>query len=42
VAKRIIAGVDAGAEVIWPDDASAGAGSVYETDPRQLEVLLAR
>lgn len=41
VARRIIAGVDAGAEVIWPDDASAGAGSLYQSDPRQLEVMLA-
>jgi NAD(P)-dependent dehydrogenase (short-subunit alcohol dehydrogenase family) len=41
VAARIVAGVAAGEEVIWPDDVSAGAGAVYLTDPRRLEQLLA-
>ncbi|MCK9901845.1 short-chain dehydrogenase [Parafrankia colletiae] len=41
VAERIITGVAAGRTVIWPDDASAGAGSVYSTDPLALEVMLA-
>ena len=41
VATRIIAGINEGAAVIWPDDASAGAGSVYVSDPLQLESMLA-
>src|SRR5690349_7280035 len=41
VAARIVAGIAAGDEVIWPDDASAGAGAVYLADPRGLERLLA-
>jgi NAD(P)-dependent dehydrogenase (short-subunit alcohol dehydrogenase family) len=41
VASRIVAGVQAGDPVVWPDDASAGAGSVYLTDPLKLEQLLA-
>jgi NAD(P)-dependent dehydrogenase (short-subunit alcohol dehydrogenase family) len=41
VAERIVAGVAAGNTVIWPDDASAGAGSVYTTDPLGLERMLA-
>jgi NAD(P)-dependent dehydrogenase (short-subunit alcohol dehydrogenase family) len=41
VATRIVAGINAGDTVIWPDDASAGAGSVYLSDPVQLETLLA-
>ncbi len=41
VAVRIVAGINGSAAVIWPDDASAGAGSVYVTDPLRLEQLLA-
>ncbi|OHV33381.1 MULTISPECIES: SDR family NAD(P)-dependent oxidoreductase [Pseudofrankia] len=41
VAERIVAGVAAGQTVIWPDDAAAGAGSVYLTDPLGLERMLA-
>ncbi len=41
VAARIVAGVEAADTVIWPDDASAGAGSVYLSDPVRLELLLA-
>jgi NAD(P)-dependent dehydrogenase (short-subunit alcohol dehydrogenase family) len=41
VAARIVAGIDGSDAVIWPDDASAGAGSVYVTDPLRLEQLLA-
>jgi NAD(P)-dependent dehydrogenase (short-subunit alcohol dehydrogenase family) len=41
VAARIIAGIDGGEVVIWPDDASWGAGSVYVSDPLRLEQLLA-
>ncbi|BAW09695.1 SDR family NAD(P)-dependent oxidoreductase [Nocardia seriolae] len=41
VAARILAGVEAGQEVIWPDDASTGAGKVYLGDPIQLETMLA-
>ncbi|MCK9895953.1 SDR family NAD(P)-dependent oxidoreductase [Frankia sp. AgB32] len=41
VAARIVAGVAAGQTVIWPDDASAGAGSVYLGDPTGLERMLA-
>ncbi|TDU88027.1 short-subunit dehydrogenase [Kribbella voronezhensis] len=41
VARRIVAGIAAGDTVIWPDDASAGAGKVYLGDPLQLERLLA-
>ncbi|WP_322754768.1 hypothetical protein [Frankia sp. Cas3] len=41
VAERIVAGVVAGQTVIWPDDASAGAGSVYLSDPVGLERMLA-
>lgn len=39
VAARIVAGIIAGEQLIWPDDASAGAG--YLNDPRRLERLLA-
>jgi short-subunit dehydrogenase len=42
VARRIIAGVATGETVIWPDDASTGAGAVYLGDPMHLERLLAR
>ena len=41
VAARVIAGLDRGESVIWPDDASAGAGSMYLTDPIKLEQMLA-
>lgn len=41
VASRIVTGIQAGDPVVWPDDASAGAGSVYLTDPLKLEQLLA-
>jgi NAD(P)-dependent dehydrogenase (short-subunit alcohol dehydrogenase family) len=41
VAARIVAGIDTSDAVIWPDDASAGAGSVYVSDPLRLEHLLA-
>jgi len=41
VAARIIAGINAGDTVIWPDEASAAAGAVYLTDPVKLEQMLA-
>jgi NAD(P)-dependent dehydrogenase (short-subunit alcohol dehydrogenase family) len=41
VARRIVAGIVAGDAVVWPDDASAGAGKVYLGDPIQLEQMLA-
>jgi NAD(P)-dependent dehydrogenase (short-subunit alcohol dehydrogenase family) len=41
VAQRIVAGVSAGQTLIFPDDASTGAGSIYLTDPVKLEQLLA-
>jgi NAD(P)-dependent dehydrogenase (short-subunit alcohol dehydrogenase family) len=41
VAARIVDGIANGDTVVWPDDASAGAGSVYLTDPIRLEQLLA-
>jgi short-subunit dehydrogenase len=41
VAARVIAGLAAGQTVVFPDDASASAGSVYLSDPVQLEHLLA-
>ncbi|WP_054815356.1 SDR family NAD(P)-dependent oxidoreductase [Nocardia arizonensis] len=41
VAERILAGVEAGQEIVWPDDASAHAGKVYLGDPLQLESMLA-
>jgi NAD(P)-dependent dehydrogenase (short-subunit alcohol dehydrogenase family) len=41
VAHRIVAGIAAGDTVVWPDDASAGAGEVYLGDPLQLEQMLA-
>ncbi len=41
VAARIVAGITAGHQVIWPDDASAGAGAVYLGAPLRLEHLLA-
>jgi NAD(P)-dependent dehydrogenase (short-subunit alcohol dehydrogenase family) len=41
VAARIVDGIASGDTVVWPDDASAGAGLVYLTDPIRLEQLLA-
>jgi len=40
VAQRIVAGLAAGETVVFPDDVSAGAGSVYLTDPLKLEQML--
>jgi short-subunit dehydrogenase len=41
VANRIVAALAAGESTVFPDDASAGAGSVYLTDPLKLEQMLA-
>jgi NAD(P)-dependent dehydrogenase (short-subunit alcohol dehydrogenase family) len=41
VAERIVASLAAGETVVFPDDASAGAGSVYLSDPVKLERMLA-
>lgn len=41
VASRIVAAVAAGQTTVFPDDASAGAGSVYLADPLRLEEMLA-
>lgn len=41
VAERIIAALQAGKSLVFPDDVSAGAGSVYLADPVQLEQMLA-
>jgi NAD(P)-dependent dehydrogenase (short-subunit alcohol dehydrogenase family) len=41
VAARIIASLADGHTIVFPDDASASAGSVYLTDPVGLEHLLA-
>jgi NAD(P)-dependent dehydrogenase (short-subunit alcohol dehydrogenase family) len=40
VAQRIVAGLAAGETVVFPDDMSAGAGSVYLSDPLKLEQML--
>ncbi len=40
VAQRIVAGLAAGETVVFPDDRSAGAGSVYLSDPLKLEQML--
>jgi NAD(P)-dependent dehydrogenase (short-subunit alcohol dehydrogenase family) len=40
VAMRIIAALAAEEAVVFPDDASAGAGAVYLQDPLKLEQLL--
>ena len=40
VAARIVAALTAGKTVVFPDDASAAAGSVYLTDPIKLEAML--
>ncbi|WP_018503885.1 Rossmann-fold NAD(P)-binding domain-containing protein [Parafrankia discariae] len=39
VAARVLDGVADGGSVAWPDDASAGAGSVYLADPVRLEEM---
>ncbi len=41
VAARTLAALQAGRTFVFPDDASAGAGSVYLTDPVKLESMLA-
>jgi NAD(P)-dependent dehydrogenase (short-subunit alcohol dehydrogenase family) len=41
VAQRIVAALAAGESTVFPDDASAGAGSVYLADPLKLEQMLA-
>jgi NAD(P)-dependent dehydrogenase (short-subunit alcohol dehydrogenase family) len=40
VAERIIAALAEGETVVFPDDASAGAGAVYLQDPLKLEQML--
>lgn len=40
VASRIVAALGVGDTVVFPDDASAGAGSVYLSDPLKLEQML--
>jgi len=40
VAERIVAALSAGETMVFPDDASAGAGSVYLQDPVRLEQIL--
>jgi len=41
VAQRIVAALGAGENLVFPDDASAGAGAVYLADPLELERMLA-
>ena len=41
VARRIVQGLVAEETIVFPDDASAGAGSVYLSDPLALERMLA-
>lgn len=41
VANRIVAALVADQTVVFPDDTSAGAGSVYLSDPVELERMLA-
>src|SRR5215469_13856407 len=41
VAERVIASLAAGETLVFPDDASASAGSVYLSDPLKLERMLA-
>ena len=41
VAHRITAALSAGKDTVFPDDAMAGAGSVYLTDSLKLEQNLA-
>ncbi|HEX6525164.1 MAG TPA: SDR family NAD(P)-dependent oxidoreductase [Streptosporangiaceae bacterium] len=40
VAERIAAALAAGETVVFPDDASAAAGQVYQQDPLKLEQML--
>ena len=40
VAGRIVSALAAGESQVFPDDASAGAGAVYLSDPLKLEQLL--
>ena len=40
VARRILADLAAGQDGVFPDDASASAGSVYLSDPVKLEHML--
>jgi len=40
VAQRIVAALAAGETLVFPDDASAAAGSAYLTDPLKLEEIL--
>jgi len=41
VARRIVEGLSADQTIVFPDDASASAGSVYLSDPLALERMLA-
>jgi len=41
VARRIVSALAAGESIVFPDDASAGAGAVYRQDPLRLEEMLA-
>ena len=41
VAERIVATLAAGETIVFPDDASASAGSVYLSDPLKFEHILA-
>lgn len=41
VAHRVVAALRSGENVVFPDDTSAGAGSVYLSDPLGLEQMLA-
>lgn len=41
VAKRIVAGIATGDELVWPDDVSAAAGATYLANPVELERMLA-
>jgi NAD(P)-dependent dehydrogenase (short-subunit alcohol dehydrogenase family) len=40
VAARIVGALAAGETLVFPDDASAGAGSVYLSDPVKLDQML--
>jgi NAD(P)-dependent dehydrogenase (short-subunit alcohol dehydrogenase family) len=41
VARRVVAALRADESLVFPDDTSAGAGSVYLSDPVRLEQMLA-
>lgn len=41
VARRIVAALEEGRSLVFPDDASAGASEVYLADPVRLEMMLA-